>query len=269
MIPFFRKIRKKMADENKPMKYARYAIGEIVLVVIGILIALQVNNWNENRMEQNRIKKYAKSLIKDLENDIEMLKVSKHQAEANFRSIDSLKSYFDETEVEQLSNTVLVVLTHDIMYRPYKWNRSTLQELKSSGGLRFISNDSLEKKLVAYETFSQHLDEDFNADMVNAEKATDLIVKILNLRSNYLSKISEMRVNDFYTVFQTKEFSESRIHDLKLNSYDPAELNRFVNMFIIIQDQYRIRGFVEMPQIIEDARELIELLSKEYQKPNP
>ncbi len=49
MIPFFRKIRKKMADDNKPLKYMRYAIGEIVLVVIGILIALSINNWNENR----------------------------------------------------------------------------------------------------------------------------------------------------------------------------------------------------------------------------
>jgi len=44
MIGFFRRIRKKLADENKPMKYMRYAIGEIVLVVIGILIALSINN---------------------------------------------------------------------------------------------------------------------------------------------------------------------------------------------------------------------------------
>ena len=49
MIPFFRKIRKKMADDNKPMKYMRYAVGEIALVVIGILIALQINTWNEGR----------------------------------------------------------------------------------------------------------------------------------------------------------------------------------------------------------------------------
>ena len=49
MIPFFRKIRKKMADDNRPLKYARYAIGEIVLVVIGILIALQINTWNEEK----------------------------------------------------------------------------------------------------------------------------------------------------------------------------------------------------------------------------
>jgi len=49
MIPFFRKIRKKMADDNQFFKYSRYAIGEIVLVVIGILIALQINTWNEER----------------------------------------------------------------------------------------------------------------------------------------------------------------------------------------------------------------------------
>ncbi len=46
MIPFFRKIRKKLADDNRPLKYMRYAIGEIVLVVIGILIALQIKNYN-------------------------------------------------------------------------------------------------------------------------------------------------------------------------------------------------------------------------------
>jgi len=49
MINFFRKIRKKLADDNKPLKYMRYAIGEIVLVEIGILIALQINTLNENR----------------------------------------------------------------------------------------------------------------------------------------------------------------------------------------------------------------------------
>jgi hypothetical protein len=50
MINFFRKTRKNLADDNKPMKYARYAIGEIVLVVMGILIALQINKWNEEHL---------------------------------------------------------------------------------------------------------------------------------------------------------------------------------------------------------------------------
>jgi Family of unknown function (DUF6090) len=49
MTKVFRNIRQKLAAENKVMAYLRYAIGEIVLVVIGILIALQINNWNEGR----------------------------------------------------------------------------------------------------------------------------------------------------------------------------------------------------------------------------
>lgn len=58
MIPFFRKIRKQLADNNKPLKYFRYAIGEIVLVVIGILFALQINNWNNNKNEMAEAKNY-------------------------------------------------------------------------------------------------------------------------------------------------------------------------------------------------------------------
>jgi len=49
MIKFFRKIRRQLLTENRFSKYLLYAIGEIVLVVIGILIALQINIWNENR----------------------------------------------------------------------------------------------------------------------------------------------------------------------------------------------------------------------------
>ena len=60
MIPFFRKIRKKMADDNRPLKYMRYAIGEIILVVIGILIALQINNWTEQKKE---VEKFDQILV--------------------------------------------------------------------------------------------------------------------------------------------------------------------------------------------------------------
>jgi len=70
MIPFFRKIRKKMADDNKPFKYMRYAIGEIALVVIGILIALSINNWNESQKEKKTVQSIYSIVAKDLQNDI-------------------------------------------------------------------------------------------------------------------------------------------------------------------------------------------------------
>jgi hypothetical protein len=69
MIPFFRKIRKKLADDNKFLKYSRYAIGEIVLVVIGILIALSINNWNENRKSIIMANELYTNLLTSLEQD--------------------------------------------------------------------------------------------------------------------------------------------------------------------------------------------------------
>jgi len=66
MIPFFRKIRKTLADDNKPIKYFRYAIGEIVLVVIGILIALQINNWNEGKKANERTNHLLERTQKEL-----------------------------------------------------------------------------------------------------------------------------------------------------------------------------------------------------------
>ena len=69
MIPIYRKLRKKMADDNKPIKYARYAIGEIILVVIGILIALQINTWNEERKTKKFEDEILYLISENLKND--------------------------------------------------------------------------------------------------------------------------------------------------------------------------------------------------------
>jgi len=66
MIKFFREIRQNLLMENKTRKYFRYAIGEIVLVVIGILIALQINNWNDERKAENEIKKFYRATVFDV-----------------------------------------------------------------------------------------------------------------------------------------------------------------------------------------------------------
>ena len=69
MIKFFRRIRQKLLAENRFRKYLLYAIGEIILVVIGILIALQVNNWNNERLQKDKEKEYLVEIRQNLEKD--------------------------------------------------------------------------------------------------------------------------------------------------------------------------------------------------------
>jgi len=256
-----------LLNEGKTSNYLKYAIGEIVLVVIGILIALQVNNWNETRIEQRKIKQYAKSLIDDLTNDIKMMRESQSQAQKKHEYIDSLRSYITQTTTAQLSSTFLWLVAHDIMYKPYNWHRSTLNELKSSGGLSYITNDSLKKKIVAYESFSNHLDEDFEFDKSNSDKMDNFTASLINLNSPYLTKLLERENSDdaFSFIFETEEYQLSKANDLKLISQDEILIKKFVNTLIQIQDQYHIRAYKEMPRILEDAQELIDLLKREYQ----
>ena len=113
MIKFFRRIRKQLLTENKFSKYLLYAIGEIVLVVVGILIALSINNWNEWKKERIKEREIlidmAENLetnIKALDDDIEYLHLLNKSSEIIISSIynsqpyaDTLAQHFDMTRI--------------------------------------------------------------------------------------------------------------------------------------------------------------------------
>jgi len=88
MIKFFRKIRQNLLWEGKTGKYFKYAVGEIILVVIGILIALQINNWYEDRKLIVKEKETYKNIITDLKRDLVQLETSiywaKRQQEVHY-----------------------------------------------------------------------------------------------------------------------------------------------------------------------------------------
>lgn len=88
MITIFRRFRQKLIASGSMKKYLLYAIGEILLVVVGILIALQVNNWNEERIENNQLKNYYQRIIEELASDLPM---QREFLEANQEIIDLSK----------------------------------------------------------------------------------------------------------------------------------------------------------------------------------
>ena len=108
-----------MMNENKPGVYLSYALGEIILVVIGILIALQINNWNESRKDYIQIESYANSLAQDLGRDIAMIESIVYSANQVSIRIDSLSKYVRNTPIQDISNLKLLSLTWLQVYRPY------------------------------------------------------------------------------------------------------------------------------------------------------
>ena len=139
MINFFRKIRQRLLTENKVSKYLIYAVGEIVLVVIGILIALQINNWNEqqklNKEEANFLQRVRQDLVKDTF-------YFTAQINEGITTIQNTRKFIQE--IYKIQNTqeefsavldLFVARTEELVV-----NNTAYQELNNAGTLNIIKN---------------------------------------------------------------------------------------------------------------------------------
>ena len=151
MILFFRKIRKKLTDENKFSKYARYAIGEIVLVVIGILIALQINNWNQFRIDRISEKNIYKDLREELQTNKAIVTNSLVRREAIYAP---LKEYMTKLLEDRIDYKDFIEL-HEKSFFSGHINPSfgVVNTLISSGDVNLISNDSLKYLLTDWKDY--------------------------------------------------------------------------------------------------------------------
>jgi len=145
MINFFRKIRKKLADENKPLKYLRYAIGEIFLVVIGILIALQINNWNQNRIERKIEKRLLGELIENLEFNEKNLR---SDIEEEYKSMDATKEVLKILDNRLAYHESMDYFFGRAQYSPDILLSSTAFHSIQSKGFDIIASDSLRNAII-------------------------------------------------------------------------------------------------------------------------
>lgn len=152
MIKFFRKFRQQMITDHKTSKYLLYAIGEIVLVVIGILIALQINNWNENRklevQELNFLKSFKVSLQADSTDRVQSI-------ELHERARNSMDILIDHMEKDLPYRDTLKYHFSNMMTDwglPYDF--STYEALKSND-LNLITNESLRSSIIDYYSYAE------------------------------------------------------------------------------------------------------------------
>jgi len=148
MIQFFRRIRQKLFTEGKLSKYFLYALGEIALVMIGILLALQVNNWNESKKDEN-----AKiEAIQDLRNEFINNRLNLEKYATSMIAIrTSWEEYLSEVTDASKRGETAAKFRPRTGARIYNPSFSSLYSILNTGKIDKVNNDELKKALTEWE----------------------------------------------------------------------------------------------------------------------
>ncbi|MGB5402972.1 DUF6090 family protein [Robiginitalea sp.] len=202
-------------EKNKFSKYLLYAIGEIVLVVIGILIALSINSWNQDRIDKKSESQYLQDLKKEIQNNnsvldyyikerlpykIEGLLTAKKYSEENIEIKDTIAFLNKVSKGGMITNGLGIL------------SRNTFNELVSTGNFQIISTDSIKSKVKNY-----YWGLDADADNVNTYKS-DITTFTSGLRpynSSNPDYISKYDRQEMMIAFRSVEFR--KIIDLELS----------------------------------------------------
>jgi hypothetical protein len=160
MIKFFRGIREKMLSENRFRRYLMYSIGEIILVVIGILIAIQINNWNETRKDVNTSKLLLHEFRKDLERDISeseyVLGKLENQLALEAWSLDRVT--YDLSDMDSLRKVFFGT------YYQQPISIRTFSKLQNSENPNLTGFTELQNELTRYYTETKYLVDAYNEE---------------------------------------------------------------------------------------------------------
>lgn len=204
MIKFFRHIRRSLINQNKMGKYFKYAIGEIILVVLGILIALSINNWNENRKTNIQLKSALKSVYNDMVSDSVIVYQSLPLVLMRDSTIESLiqRSYATETNLD----TLVTMMQNEFPLRWYNsptYNKNTFTNLKNTGAFDILPNDiklSLSEyytTVESYETLNNTVLNQYRTQLDDFVKRYNIIGRFYdsNYNNSYIYKTSWTNVD--------------------------------------------------------------------------
>ncbi len=152
MIGFFRKLRQSLLEGNKFSRYLLYALGEIILVVIGILIALQINNANEDRKSAIQEELYLRRLLTENKEDIRTFTQNIADLNKGIETIKGLSKALTEPDHsdEQLLLAARNFFQYGSIYPVFSSSTSTFDDLSSTGNLKLIRNTELREQIVKH-----------------------------------------------------------------------------------------------------------------------
>ena len=243
MITILRKIRKQLISKNKFSSYLLYAIGEILLVVVGILIALQINNWNEERKDRHTEHQLLQAIQSNLEEDAENLKISKARYELTLKNIER---FFQDILIPD--DSLAFISTRMAGHAPFIPNATTFDLSISSGKLDLVRNKELVQQIQRLYAFDYLVIEDSH------EELTMKMNKVKNLTEQYEAfdiKVLE-RKGDFYDQTYVLPWN---IENLKRRNQSTALRAIIKHMHLVVV--MNLRYYTQLEQKNESLRRKI------------
>jgi len=180
MIKFFRQIRQRLLRENKFTRYVFYAFGEIVLVVIGILIALQINNNNEAKKANKRLDIYKSSLITELNGDLKKLNELDSLCNIFLKSINNYTDYYN-TKNPDINILIQKLDSIKMVKNLFNTRAYTIEDLISTGNLSLfeISIKNAILKLKNTQEISEFYERESTSNLYDKELEFDNSLDVL------------------------------------------------------------------------------------------
>lgn len=252
MIKLFNKKRKQLLEENKTGRYLKYAIGEIVLVMIGILLALQVNTWNENRQLKKEEIQLMKSLHKEFSKNLILF--DKHFG-YQLKKIERIENIMS-INARSFSRDSLKLLIAGVTGAPtFNPSQGIYNSAISSGKIELISNVSLKESVSGF----QDLLIDYREDEDNVDDFANQ-----NLRKVLLSEMTWDNYDAFINNAKVSKAEEQRIKQKYLKL---IESKKFESQMIFLR--LWMNPVLEEGKILkEEMVSIINLLETEIEKYN-
>lgn len=240
MIKFFRNIRQSLIAQSLFRNYLLYALGEIILVVIGILIALQINTWNQNRLNRIEEQKILKNLKADFENNKALLEAAKNKSKEGISYCLVMLGHTGTKQRPKTARAFDSILNNIFTSPNYSPVNGTLDELINSGKLGFLRNEDLRKKISSWKPGLELIKGRYNENQDYLDNINDFMV----MHGNWLNadKTAKTRSVTFpksgfefdnRTLLQNQEF-ENLVENVAigLDNY----LNRLNQTSILLDD---------------------------------
>lgn len=247
MTRIFGKIRSKLLSANRLSRYIAYAIGEIILVVIGILIAIQINNWNQEKLDRDFELTMLKDIKSSLESDLEYYEYSIASMSRREDAIQKLLSMISSGKTYP-DSTLLEAYNAMTVGNIFLYNKGGYEALKSVG-LDKISNDSLRKELILlYEVDYPEIQSFYNVVIDSAPRNKEYK---LELHNKLWERVQIQMADNSY-----------KIVSRPINASEFLQQKELIERIKIEQDNLNFT-MIRMPQIEGIIKKTIELVNAE------